>query len=108
HFFPKPSAVLPEERLPIRGTKQGEQALIAANHDRAAFIEDRQQVAQRAAATLRVRQRAPQFTRMQGVDARLGARKGEPGEGVEPVVQALRAGRDAPRLEDADLVVRVL
>ena len=45
--------------------------------------------------------------RVHGVDARLGARKGEPGERVEPVVQALHASRHPAGFEDADFVVAV-
>jgi hypothetical protein len=77
---------IPERRQELR---------IVAVHDRPAFVKDRQKIAQGAAA-------AP-FTwdlgRVQGVDARLGAREGEPGEGVEEIVQAVR-----PRLDAAGLV----
>jgi hypothetical protein len=45
---------------------------------------------------------------MQGVDARLGARKSKPGERIEEIVQVLRPGCDASGLVDAYLVITVV
>jgi hypothetical protein len=41
---------------------------------------------------------------MHRVDARLGLRKGEPREGIEPVVQVVRARGDAAGFGDLNLI----
>jgi hypothetical protein len=41
---------------------------------------------------------------MQRVDARLGLRKREPGEGIEPVVQVVRTRGDAAGFGDLNLI----
>jgi hypothetical protein len=97
--------VLQEKRLPGEAPEKGKQGFVIAEDDRAALIEDRQQVAQRATRSFRL---AWQLPRVQRVDARLGEREGEPGEGVEPVMQAVGPGGDAAGLEDADFVLGIL
>ncbi len=75
----------------------------AANHDRAAFVEDGQHVAQPAAPAA--------FSRdlggMHGVDARLGPRERQPGERVEQVVPVVRTGLHPAGLEQVNFVVGI-
>ena len=56
--------------------------LLAANHDRAAFIEDSEQVAQASALAAFLRN----FSGVHGVDVRLRLRERQPGERVEQVM----------------------
>src|SRR5206468_6548511 len=65
-----------------------------------AFVEEGQEVAQPAAAPLLARNRGG----VHGVDARLGARKREPAERVEPVMQIAVARFDAAGLMYPQLV----
>jgi hypothetical protein len=105
HGFQYAVPVVEKERGPRRVLEEGKQLRVFANDDGAALVEDGQQVAKRAATALGLgRQRA----RVQRVDARLGLRKSEPGERVEPVVQVFGACRDAAGLIDRDFVVRII
>src|SRR5258705_8231624 len=94
------AAMAPEKLLPLVRAHQLDQLRIGANDERAAFIEDGEEIAQAAALALLVRDRGG----MQGVDARLGAREGKPAKGVEPIVQVVGARLDAPRVVHAQLI----
>ncbi|HEX2650373.1 MAG TPA: hypothetical protein VHN19_10595 [Burkholderiales bacterium] len=74
-----------------------------ADDDRAAFVEDRQHVAQAPALAAFFRDLA----RMHRVDACLRPWKREPDQSVEEVVVVLGARADLTRLEEMHLVVRV-
>src|SRR3954462_5968338 len=72
--------------------------------DRAALIEDGEQIAQTAATSLLARN----LGGVHGVDARLGERESQPGERVEEIVQAFRPRLHIARFKKADLVVGVV
>jgi hypothetical protein len=93
----------PEELRPLAPAEEVQQCRVVALHDRAALIEDGEQIAQPAAPAAFARD----LGGVHGVDARLGARKREPGEGVEEVVQALGPRLHATSLEHLYLVVAV-
>jgi len=77
--------------------------LFAAGGDRAAFVEDRQHVAQSPALAA-----FPwNFPRVHRVDARLGPGVGEPDQRVEQIVLVVRPRADLARPEQVDFVVRV-
>jgi len=88
HCRPHALALFPEQLLPAELPDQGVQFLIGAGHQRASFVEDGEQVAQPAALAVLMRD----LRGVQGVDARLGARKRQPAQGVEQVVAVLRPG----------------
>jgi hypothetical protein len=77
--------------------------VVAASHDRAAFVEDRQHVAQPPALAALARD----FRGVHCVDPRLGFRKRQPGESVEQVVPVVRPRLYMAGLENMDFVVRV-
>src|SRR5258706_13243856 len=56
HRLLYPLPVLPKKLLPFRGAQERQQFLVAAQYDRPTLVEDRQQVAQRPAASRLLRQ----------------------------------------------------
>jgi hypothetical protein len=84
----------PEELAPAELAHHPDQLFVCAAHDGAAFVEDRQHVPDAPAPALLGRN----VLRVQGVDRRFRARKGEPRERVEEVVPVLLARRDAAGL----------
>ena len=96
-------ALLPEELLPAKAAHEGDQLRVVALDDRAAFVEQREQVAPAAAAATL----AGNLLGVQRVDQRLRPREGEPGERIEQIVQVAGARLHLAGLEQMDLVVRV-
>jgi hypothetical protein len=95
HRFLDPVTVCPEELLPAELAHEVVEPFVGADDERAAFVEDREEIAQPAALAFFMRDRC----RVHGIDARLGARERQPAKGVEPVVEAIVA-----RLDPAGLV----
>ncbi|MEJ0001366.1 MAG: hypothetical protein WDO13_20805 [Verrucomicrobiota bacterium] len=77
--------------------------LVAAAHDGAAFVEDRQQIAQTAALAALF----GDFRGVHRVDARLRFRERQPGECVEQVVLVVRTRLHTAGFEEMDFVIRV-
>ncbi|MGA7984125.1 MAG: hypothetical protein WCA01_02980 [Burkholderiales bacterium] len=103
HRFQHVGAPLPEQFLPAKSAHEFDQPRVGAGDDRAAFVENRQQIAQWAAPAAFARN----LCGMARVEHRLGARKGDPSERVEKVVPVARARRDFTARMHAQLVVRV-
>ena len=94
-------AAVPEKRAPAHFAHQRDHLRIVGDDERATLVEDGQHVASAPALAALVRN----LGGVDGVDARLGARKSEPGEGIEPVVQVFRPRRNLTAAEDAQLVI---
>jgi len=96
-------APFPEELLPAKAAHQSDELRVVALHDRAAFVEQGQQIAPAAAPAALARN----LVGVQRIDQRLGPGKGEPGERVEEIVQVVRPRLDPAGFEEMHLVVRV-
>src|SRR5688572_27122947 len=103
HPLAYPLAMLPEQLLPAHLLQERNQPAVLALDDGATLVEYREQVAQPAAPAALARD----LGGVHRIDARLAARKGEPDERVEEIVQVVRPRLDASGLIDFDLVVRV-
>ncbi|HEY6820587.1 MAG TPA: hypothetical protein VI321_01090 [Burkholderiales bacterium] len=104
HGLQDAAAIGPENFLPPEKTDLLHQIGVRALHDGAAFVEDREQVAQPPAGASFARD----LLRVQGVDARFRARKSEPCERVEEIVQAPGPCCDASGFVDPDLVIALV
>src|SRR5437868_11994625 len=100
HRFLYAVAMRPEKLLPAELAHEEVELFVGADHEGTAFVENGEEVAQPAALAALVRNRR----RVHGVDARLGAREGEPADGIEPVVEIVGSRLDPARLMDAQLV----
>src|SRR3954470_22971164 len=104
HVLSYPMALAPEKLGPAEFAHQPIEIVIGAYDHGAALVKDGKEIAQRTATAVFPRD----LGGMQGVDAGLGARKGEPAEGVEPVVQAFRPRVDAVAFVHPQLVAAAL
>ncbi|HEY5637176.1 MAG TPA: hypothetical protein VIS77_09770 [Burkholderiales bacterium] len=97
-------ATLPEQGPPVVRAHQRLEGRVGAQDDGAAFVEDRQQVAQ-AASLPTLGGQARGVARIQ---RRLGARERKPGQRVEQVVPVLRPGAHLAAVVNAQLVMRAV